>query len=199
MFLLHKQERALPACPYHVLSPPNARDKTQEVNMKKPNREKIICQAKMNCILFTIKSIWNTFWYSIGIALSMGLGTLLASGIAGFICNNGKMNTTILNIGFRLIPLLIIIRILHIILLRRNQFYIITDLGITSKGGVLNRFEQTLLNKEIQSVSYTQTLIQQILGCGNIVISSAATYRAGIVLTDIDDVKKIYHIINQNR
>ncbi|MPM95229.1 hypothetical protein SDC9_142383 [bioreactor metagenome] len=94
---------------------------------------------------------------------------------------------------------MIAIRILHIVLLRKNQFYIITTRGISSEGGVLNRFNQTLRLNEIRSVSYTQTLIQQILGCGNIVISSSATYRAGLVLSNVDHVKEIYAAIENSR
>ena len=85
------------------------------------------------------------------------------------------------------------------ILLRKAQFYIVSNRGVTSEGGVLNRFNQTFRLNEIQSVSYTQTLIQQIQGCGNIVISTAAPYRGGIVLKDVDQVKIIYNTINNNR
>ncbi|MDD3155088.1 MAG: PH domain-containing protein [Victivallaceae bacterium] len=113
--------------------------------------------------------------------------------------NGGKMNMSIVILGMALIPLVIAIRVLHIVLLRKNQFYLVSTRGVASEGGVLTKFNQTLLLNEIQSVSYTQTIIQQILGCGNIVISSAATYRAGMVLVNIDRVKEIYHIINTNR
>ena len=65
--------------------------------------------------------------------------------------------------------------------------------------GVLTRFNQTLRMDQIQSVSYTQTLIQQILGCGNIVVSSAATHRAGLVLFNIDNVKDVYGAIEKYR
>ena len=167
--------------------------------MNEAKNEKILYRVKGNQFLFIVKNIWNTIWYAIGVTLSVGLGTLLAGGISGAIWNGGKMNTGIVTFGIILIPILIAIRILHIILLRKNQFYIVSDRGVTSEGGVLTRFNQTLQLKEIQSVSYTQTLIQQILGCGNIVISSAATIRAGMVLVNVDRVKEIYHIINTNR
>lgn len=162
-------------------------------------QEKIQYRVKGNQFLFIIRNIWNTVWFGIGTALSIGLGTLLSGGIYGAIFNGGRMNLTAVRCGIILTALIVIIRILHIILLRRNQFYIVSAQSVTSEGGVLTRFNQTLRLDEIQSVSYTQTLIQQILGCGNIVISSAATYRAGIVLRDIDQVKEIYHIINNNR
>ena len=149
--------------------------------MKQTKNEKILYRVKGNKFLFVVKNIWNVFWYAIGILLSIGFGTILLSGLSGIFRNDGQMNPVILNFGLLMIPLLILIRIIHIIFLRKNQFYIITEHGITSEGGFLTRFEQTLRMEEIQSVSFTQTLIQQILGCGNIVISSAATYRAGIV------------------
>lgn len=161
------------------------------------NKEKVLYRVKGNQFLFILKNIWRTLWYAIGVTLSVGLGTLLAGGVIGAIWNGGKMNMTVVYIGIVLIPTLIAIRIIHIILLRKNQFYIITDKGVISEGGVLIRFSQTLRFNEIQSVSYTQTLIQQILGCGNIVISSAATIRAGMVLNDVDHVKEIYLTINK--
>lgn len=161
--------------------------------------EKILYRVKGNQFLFVIRNLWNTIWFAIGTALSIGLGTLLSGGIYGAIFNSGKMNLTAINFGITLTVLIIIIRVLYIILLRKNQFYIVSAHGVTSEGGVLTRFNQTLRLDEIQSVSHTQTLIQQILGCGNIVISSAATYRAAIVLRDIDHVKEIYHIINDSR
>ena len=42
----------------------------------------IICRAKENTFLFVIRSIWNTLWYAVGTMLSIGLGTLLASGLS---------------------------------------------------------------------------------------------------------------------
>ncbi len=167
--------------------------------MNEAKNEKILYRVKGNQFLFIVKNVWNTIWFAVGTILSVGIATLLAGGLGGMLWNGGKMNAGIVTFGMILIPSLIAIRILHIILLRKNQFYIVSDRGVTSEGGVLTRFNQTLRLNEIQSVSYTQTLIQQILGCGNIVISSAATIRAGMVLVNVDHVKEIYLIINNNR
>ena len=167
--------------------------------MSEVKNEKILYRVKGNRFLFVVKNVWKIIRFSIGIVLSVGIGTLIAGGIAGIIWNGGKMNMGVIYFGMLLIPLIITIRILHIILLRKNQFYVITNKGISSEGGVLIRFSQTLRLNEIQSVSYTQTLIQQFLGCGNIVISSAATYRAGLVLNDVDHVREIYAAIEHNR
>lgn len=109
------------------------------------------------------------------------------------------MNMGMIYLGEFLIPTIIIIRIIYIVLIRKNQFYTITERGVSSEGGVLTRFNQTLRMDQIQSVSYTQTLIQQILGCGNIVVSSAATHRAGLVLFNIDNVKDVYGAIEKYR
>ena len=158
----------------------------------------IICRAKENTFLFMIRNIWNTFWYAIGVSLSVGLGTLLAAGLSGIFCNNGQMDTGILNLGLGLIPLLIGIRIIYIIFLRRNQFYIISKQNVSSEGGFLTRFKHTLHMNEIQSVSYTRTLIQQIFGCGDIVISSAAASRGTMVLKNVDHVKKITDLLISN-
>ncbi len=182
----------------YVLSPPRAKDKTLEVNMTDKN-EKILYRVKGSRLLFIVKNVWRTLWYAIGVLLCVGLGTLAVGGITGIIFNNGKMNSTIVEIGILLIPILIALRILHIVLLRKNQFYTITGEGVVSEGGVLTRFSHTLKFDEIQSVSCTQTLVQQILGCGNIVISSAAAFRAGMVLNDVDHVREIYQAINRIR
>ena len=92
--------------------------------MNEAKKETFPCRAKENTFLFVMRSIWNTFWYAFGTTLSIGLGTLLTAGLSGIICNNGQMDTGILNLGLELIPLLIGLRIIHIFFLRKNQFYI---------------------------------------------------------------------------
>lgn len=163
------------------------------------NQAKILYRVKGNRFLFIVKNVWNTIWFAIGTTLSVGLGTFLTAGISGMIWNSGKMNMGMIYLGEFLIPTIIIIRIIYIVLIRKNQFYTITERGVSSEGGVLTRFNQTLRMDQIQSVSYTQTLIQQILGCGNIVVSSAATHRAGLVLFNIDNVKDVYGAIEKYR
>lgn len=166
--------------------------------MNEAKKEKFLCRAKENTFLFVMRSIWNTFWYAVGTTLSIGLGTLLTAGLTGIFCNNGQIDTGILTLGLSLIPLLIGIRVIHIIFLRRNQFYIISEQNVSSEGGFLTRFKQTLHMDEIQSVSYTRTLIQQILGCGDIVISSAAASRGTMVLKNINQVKRITDLLISN-
>ena len=61
------------------------------------------------------------------------------------------------------------------------------------------KLNHTLRRNQIQSVSYTQTLIQQLLGCGNIVVSTSATHRAALILHNVDQVMEIYSTINHNR
>lgn len=163
------------------------------------NQAKTLYRVKGNRFLFIVKNVWNTIWFAIGTTLSVGLGTFLTAGISGMIWNSGKMNMGMIYLGEFLIPTIIIIRIIYIVLIRKNQFYTITERGVSSEGGVLTRFNQTLRMDQIQSVSYTQTLIQQILGCGNIVVSSAATHRAGLVLFNIDNVKEVYAAIEKYR
>ena len=163
------------------------------------NQAKTLYRVKGNRFLFIVKNVWNTIWFAIGTTLSVGLGTFLTAGISGMIWNSGKMTMGMIYLGEFLIPTIIIIRIIYIVLIRKNQFYTITERGVSSEGGVLTRFNQTLRMDQIQSVSYTQTLIQQILGCGNIVVSSAATHRAGLVLFNIDNVKDVYGAIEKYR
>ena len=161
--------------------------------------EKILYCVKSNRFLFVAKAVWNIIWFSIGTTMSIGLGTLLFSGILGFLSNDNKLNLPVIYLGATLIPLTIAVRILHIILLRKNQFYTISTRSITSEGGVLIRFNHTLRRNQIQSVSYTQTLIQQLLGCGNIVVCTSATHRAALILHNVDQVMEIYSTINHNR
>jgi len=160
--------------------------------------EKILYRVKSNRFLFVAQAVWNIIWFSIGTTLSIGLGTLLLSGILGFLCND-KLNLPVIYLGTVLIPLTIAIRILHIILLRKHQFYTINTQSITSEGGVLIRFNHTLRWNQIQSVSYTQTLVQQLLGCGNIMVSTSATHRAALILHNVDQVMEIYSTINNSR
>ncbi len=161
--------------------------------------EKILYRIKSNRFLFVAKAVWNIIWFSIGTTISIGLGTLLLSGILGFLCNDNKLNLPVVYLGAILIPLTIAVRILHIILLRKNQFYTISIRSITSEGGVLIRFNHTLRRNQIQSVSYTQTLIQQLLGCGNIVVITSATHRAALIMHNADQVPEIYTTFNSNR
>ena len=163
------------------------------------NQAKTLYRVKGNRFLFIVKNVWNTIWFAIGTTLSVGLGTVMSAGIAGMIWNGGKMNMGMIYLGEFLVPAIIIIRIIYIVSIRKNQFYTITEREVSSEGGVLTRFNQTLRMDQIQSASYTQTLIQQILGCGNIVVSSAATHRAGLVLFNIDNVKDVYGAIEKYR
>ena len=161
--------------------------------------EKILYCVKSNRFLFVAKAVWNIIWFSIGTTISIVLGTLLFCGIFGFLCNDNKLNLPVVYLGAILIPLTIAVRILHIILLRKNQFYTISTQSITSEGGVLIRFNHTFRRNQIQSVSYTQTLIQQLLGCGNIVVSTAATHRAALILHNVDQVMEIYSATNNSQ
>ena len=88
--------------------------------------EKILYRVKSNRFLFVAKAVWNTIWFSIGTTISIGLGTLLFSSILGILCNDNKLNQPVIYLGVTLIPLTIAVRILHIILLRKNQFYTIS-------------------------------------------------------------------------
>ena len=58
--------------------------------------EKLLHRVKSNRFLFVTKAIWNTIWFSIGTTISIGLGTLLLSGILGFLCNDNKLNLPVI-------------------------------------------------------------------------------------------------------
>lgn len=84
--------------------------------------EKILYRVKSNRFLFVAKAVWNIIWFSIGTTISIGLGTLLLSGILGFLCNDNKLNLPVVYLGAILIPLTIAVRILHIIFFGRISF-----------------------------------------------------------------------------
>ena len=113
------------------------------------NQAKTLYRVKGNRFLFIVKNVWNTIWFAIGTTLSVGLGTFLTAGISGMIWNSGKMNMGMIYLGEFLIPTIIIIRIIYIVLIRKNQFYTITERGVSSEGGVLTRFNQTLRMDQI--------------------------------------------------
>jgi|GEM_PF-2933281 uncharacterized membrane protein YdbT with pleckstrin-like domain len=162
-------------------------------------KEKIIFRGKSNKFLFVCKMIHQIFWLIVGTVGGVLLPTMFFSGIAGFFCNDGKLNQPILCLGISLIPIIIACRIAYLVWLRRRQYYTITDESITCEGGVLHTFNRKIRIVDIRSISYHCSLIQQLLGCGNIIISSAASSNGSLVLKNIDNVKNIYNAIENNR
>lgn len=165
----------------------------------KAGSEKIIFRGKSNKFLFVCKMIHQIFWLVIGTVAGVLLPTMFFSGIAGFFCNDGKLNQPILCLGISLIPIIITCRIAYIVWLRRRQYYTVTGESITSEGGVIHTFNLKIRIADIRSISYHCSLIQQLLGCGNIIISSAASRQGAIVLKNVDNVRNIYNAIENNR
>lgn len=162
-------------------------------------KEKIIFYDKSNKFLFVCKMIHQIFWLVIGTVAGVLLPTMFFSGIAGFFCNDGKLNQPILCLGISLIPVIIACRIAYLVWLRKRQYYTISNESITSEGGVMHVFNRKIRIGDIRSISYHCSLIQQLLGCGNIIISSAASSNGSLVLKNIDNVKNIYNAIENNR
>lgn len=158
-----------------------------------------IYHGKSNLFFYTANAVWSIFWFSIGCVIFIGGPALFLAGIIGMINNDGKVNHVVANIGTLLIPILIIGKIIYTIWLRKVQFYIVTNRKIQIVGGILHHYSHTINLSEIRSVSYTRTLLQQICGCGDVVVSTAATARGIIVLKNINCPKDIYQKINSNR
>ena len=161
--------------------------------------EKIIFRGKSNKFLFICGMIHQMFWFVIGTIGGILLPTLFFSGMVGYFYNNGKLNPPSLYLGISLIPIIITCRIIYLIWLRRRQFYTITGDSVTSEGGVFHAFNRKIRLADIRGLSYHCSLIQQLLGCGNIVISSAATSRSTLILKNVDNIGHIYHTIENNR
>lgn len=162
-------------------------------NNNEPERLQTLYRIKSNRVLFLLYSLADLLGWTFGAIVFGGMVVAGACGIAA------EMDIPAFNLGLLLIPVIVVLRFLLIIWERKNQLYIITTRDITSKGGVLNRHFQTIRLNEIRSVSYTQNLLQQIVGCGNILISSAASSRPDIVLRNIDHVAKIHAAIERRR
>ncbi len=166
---------------------------------KKEHSQKIIFRGKSNKFLFVCKAIHQIFWFTIGIIGGVLLPALFLSGIVGHFCNDGKLNQPILCLGFVLIPTIIACRIIYIAWLRKRQLYTITDDAVTSEGGVLRTFSQKIHIADIRSISCQCSLIQQIVGCGDIIVSSAASRQGTLVLKNIDKANNLYDAIENNR
>ncbi len=162
-------------------------------------KEKIIFRGKSNKFLFVCKMIHQIFWLVIGTIGGVLLPTMFFSGIAGFFYNDGKLNQPILCLGISLIPIIIACRIAYLVWLRKRQFYTISNESITCEGGVLHTFNRKIRIADIRSISVHCSLIQQLLGCGNIIISSAASCNGSLVLKNVDNVRNVYNAIENNR
>jgi len=161
--------------------------------------EKIIFRGKSNKFLFLCGMIHQMFWFAIGTIGGILLPTLFFSGMVGYFYNNGKLNPPSLYLGISLIPIIITCRIIYLIWLRRRQFYTITGDSVTSEGGVFHAFNRKIRLADIRGMNCHCSLIQQLLGCGNIVISSAAASGGTLILKSVDNVRSIYNAIENNR
>ncbi len=165
----------------------------------KAGSEEIIFRGKSNKFLFVCKMVHQIFWLVVGTVGGVLLPTMFFSGVAGFFCNDGKLNQPILCLGISLIPIIIACRVAYLVWLRRRQYYTIASESITCEGGVMHTFNRKIRIADIRSISYQCSLIQQLLGCGNIIISTAATSNGSLVLKNIDNVKNICNAIENHR
>ncbi len=83
--------------------------------------------------------------------------------------------------------------------LGRGQTYHITEQEIATSSGILRKYHHTLRLKEIRSISYQRTVVQQIFNCGDILISTSATANFTTRLKNIDHVQTVCQQINDHR
>lgn len=146
--------------------------------------ETIIYQGQQNEILWGLRFIRHVTWRITAVCLA-GIPLLLIF-----------RNTAIILPVILLMIGLIAWKAVHLLLLRRNQEYCITDQRIITRGGFLQRFEHDLYWSDIRSIQTTQTLLQQFLGAGNLILSTAAS-TGTVSITDVDHIKSLVKKINE--
>ena len=90
-------------------------------------------------------------------------------------------------------------KIIHIILLRKAQFYSITEKRIISRGGFFVTYHNEIRGRDIRSIRYTQSPLQRFFNAGTVIISSSASHNDMIVLADINAPQKFLQLVNEIR
>jgi len=72
----------------------------------------------------------------------------------------------------------------------RTTTYTITDRRVISRKGILNRSGHDLPLVRVNDVSYHRSLLDRMLGCGTLVLQTAA--EAPVELPDIPDVESVH-------
>lgn len=128
---------------------------------------------------------------------------LLLSGsfitICGFFAEE-RDNKPILWVWGGMIFFLGIAIILGTILSRKFTSFSLTRSKLISKSGVLVAKEISCNLEDVRNITITQSLLERIVGCGKIEISSAATTgNASIRFWGIQDFREVAELIERNR
>ncbi len=73
--------------------------------------------------------------------------------------------------------------------------YTLTDRRIITRKGVLNKTGHDLPLRRINNVSYERSLLDRMLGCGSLVLTTAA--ETPVVLRDVPDVERVHVLMTE--
>ena len=154
------------------------------------------CDQK-NAVLFWFQSIKRILAYAFHSTWSIALIAFVASRI--LVRYAPAYIPMIWSAGLLLVLSLIAWKIIHIILLRKAQFYSITAKRIISRGGFFVTYHNEIRGRDIRSIRYTQLLLQRFFNAGTVIISSSASHNDMIVLADINAPQKFLQLVNEIR
>ena len=76
----------------------------------------------------------------------------------------------------------------------RTSTYTVTDRRIITRRGILNKTGHDLPLRRINNVNYERSLMDRMLGCGTLVLETAAAQP--LVLHDLPHVERVHVVIN---
>ena len=153
---------------------------------------------KKNAVLFWFQSIKRILAYAFHSTWSIALIAFAASRILIWYSTPTYI-PLVWSAGLLLVLLLIAWKIIHIILLRKAQFYTIAEKRIISRGGFFVKYHNEIRGRDIRSIRYTQSLLQRLFNAGTVIISSSASHNDTIVLADINAPQKFLQLVNEIR
>ena len=153
---------------------------------------------KKNAVLFWLQSIKRILIYAFHSIWSTVLIAFVASRILVWHCAPTYI-PLIWSAGLLLVLSLIAWKIIHIILLRKAQFYSITEKRIISRGGFFATYHNEIRGRDIRSIRYTQSLLHRLFNAGTVIVCSSASHNDMIVLADINAPQKFLQLVNEIR
>lgn len=91
-------------------------------------------------------------------------------------------------------PLIILTIITYIGILKRS--YMIGTKRIMEKSGIINITLKSILNKKIDNIHLKEYPINKLFKNGSIIIETAGSLAPEMIISDIDDYKKVYELIS---
>ena len=135
-------------------------------------------EAKIFSITPTLKFVY------VGYVLAVLAAFLLVAIVSIFVPSALSMTAgVILGMAILLVPLFFHIR-------KKLVRYTLTDTTIEIDRGLISRTTQNIPLRRIQDVTVSATMMQRLLGFGDVIIDNASEDGGKIVLNDIDSPKK---------